>query len=138
LSERGLTADQFTVCAVRSADVPMYLSAADAGIAFYKPTLSRLATSPVKLAEYLACGLPVVINAGVGDSDTLIGNERVGAVVKRFEEAEYRKAISTIDGMVCVAGRQRARQVAERLFDVRGVGVERYARLYEKLLDGAN
>jgi glycosyltransferase involved in cell wall biosynthesis len=138
MSERGLSADQFTVCAVRPADVPMYLSAADVGVAFYKPTLSRLATSPVKLAEYLACGLPVVINAGVGDSDTLVCNERVGAVVRRFEEAEYREAISTIDGMVCLAGRQRARQVAERLFDVRGVGVERYARLYEKLLDGAN
>jgi glycosyltransferase involved in cell wall biosynthesis len=116
----------------------MYLSAADVGIAFYKPTLSRLATSPVKLAEYLACGLPVVINAGVGDSDTLISTERVGAVVRRFNETEYREVLSTIGGMVCTEVRQRARSVAEKFFDVRRVGVERYARLYEKLLDRTN
>jgi glycosyltransferase involved in cell wall biosynthesis len=138
MSERGLSANQFTVCAVRPLDMPMYLSAADVGIAFYKPALSRLATSPVKLAEYLACGLPVVINAGVGDSDTLISTERVGAVVRRFDETEYREVLSTIEAMMSGEARQRARKVAEQFFDVRRVGVERYARLYERLLDRAN
>ena len=138
MSERGLNTDQFTVCAARPLDVPMYLSAADMGIAFYKPTFSRLATSPVKLAEYLACGLPVVINAGVGDSDTLISAERVGVVVRRFDETEYREVLSAIGGMVCTEARQRARKVAEQFFDVRRVGVERYARLYERLLDRTN
>jgi glycosyltransferase involved in cell wall biosynthesis len=138
MSERGLNADQFTVCAARPLDVPMFLSAADVGIAFYKPALSRLATSPVKLAEYLACGLPVVINAGVGDSDTLISTEGVGAVVRRFDETEYREVLSTIVAMLGVEARQRSRKVAEQFFDVRRVGVERYARLYEELLDRAN
>jgi glycosyltransferase involved in cell wall biosynthesis len=138
MSERGLNADQFTVCDVRPLDVPMYLAAADVGIAFYKSALSRLATSPVKLAEYLACGLPVVINAGVGDSDTLISAERVGAVVQCFDETEYREVLSTIEVMMCTEARQRARKVAEQFFDVRRVGVERYARLYERLLDRAN
>jgi glycosyltransferase involved in cell wall biosynthesis len=138
MSQRGLNAAQFTVCAARPLDVPMYLSAADVGIAFYKPALSRLATSPVKLAEYLACGLPVVINAGVGDSDTLISTERVGAVVRRFDETEYREVLSTLGAMVCTEARQRARRVAEQFFDVRRVGVDRYARLYERLLDRPN
>ena len=88
--ERGVDADRFSARAVAPAEVSSYLSAADAGIAFYKPTLSRLATSPVKVAEYLACGLPVIINAGVGDSDTLISEQRVGAVVTDFNEAESR------------------------------------------------
>ena len=30
--------------------------------------------------------------------------------------------------------RRRAREIAERLFDVRRVGVQRYARLYENVL----
>ena len=34
--------------------------------------------------------------------------------------------------------RKRSREVAEELFDVRKVGVERYARLYEKVLASAN
>jgi hypothetical protein len=34
--------------------------------------------------------------------------------------------------------RRRTREVAERLFDVRRVGVERYTRLYENVLDTGN
>jgi glycosyltransferase involved in cell wall biosynthesis len=135
MSERGLNANQYTVRAVASAAVPSYLCAGDLGIAFYKPTFSRLATSPVKVTEYLACGLPLVINAGIGDSDELITREGVGALVNDFNEPEYARAISTIEDFVrqAVQTRQRTREVAERLFDVRTVGVERYSRLYERV-----
>ena len=136
MSERGLDSNQYTVRAVASAEVPSYLCAGDAGIAFYKPTFSRLATSPVKVAEYLACGLPLVINAGIGDSDALITREGVGALVNDFNEPEYARAISTIENLVRQAAetRKQSREVAERLFDVRTVGVERYVRLYERVL----
>ncbi|MGA9995358.1 MAG: glycosyltransferase family 4 protein, partial [Pyrinomonadaceae bacterium] len=134
MRERNIADEKYSVRAVAPADVPSYLSASDAGIAFYKPSLSRLATSPVKVAEYLACGLPVIINAGVGDCDTLIARENVGALVQDFNKAEYAKAASTINGLLSDAPktRQHTRAVAERLFDVRTLGRERYTRLYEK------
>jgi glycosyltransferase involved in cell wall biosynthesis len=138
MSERGLKSNQYTVRAVASAEVPSYLCAGDLGIAFYKPTFSRLATSPVKVSEYLACGLPLVINTGIGDSDALITREGVGALVADFNESEYARAVSTIETFVRdpAETRRRTREVAERLFDVRKVGVERYARLYEAVLEG--
>lgn len=134
----GIAGSNYTVRAVTPADVASYLSAADAGIAFYKPGMSRLATSPVKVAEYLACGLPLVINTGIGDSDALITREKVGALVTDFNETEYAKAATTIEGLRedQVETRARIREVAERLFDVRTVGVERYARLYQAVLNG--
>ncbi len=137
MSERGLSASQYTVLRAASADVPSYLSASDAGIAFYKPGFSKLATSPVKVTEYLACGLPFVINAGVGDSDELVTRERVGAMVRDFNAEEYARVA---EGWMHVmedkeGARQHAREVARRLFDLRGVGLERYARLYEEVLE---
>src|SRR5687768_7432269 len=36
---------------------PSYLSAADAGLSFIKSCFSKIASSPTKNAEYLACGL---------------------------------------------------------------------------------
>jgi glycosyltransferase involved in cell wall biosynthesis len=133
---RGLCEDTFTVRAARPAEVASYLSAADAGLAFIKPCFSKLASSPTKTAEYLACGLPVVLNAGVGDSDALVTRERVGALVENFSGEEYRRAARTIDAMLRDrdATRAHARAVAERLFDVHRTGLERYARLYEKVL----
>jgi glycosyltransferase involved in cell wall biosynthesis len=126
-------------CAVRSvqpADIPSWLSTSDAGIAFYRPGISRLGTSPVKVSEYLACGLPVVINAGVGDSDTIITDEKVGALVAAFNPEQYNLAWNEIAQLTANPEemRLRAREVAQRLFDVRGVGLERYARLYEDVL----
>jgi glycosyltransferase involved in cell wall biosynthesis len=138
MSDRGVNSNQFTVLNVRPAKVASYLSASDVGIAFYKPTFSRLATSPVKVSEYLACGLPVIVNAGVGDSDKFVAAQKVGGVVKDFEEGDYERALVTIENLLAGNVRERARTLAENCFDVRRTGLERYARLYEKVFDLAN
>lgn len=133
---RGIGEDKFTTRAARSEEVAAYLSASDAGLAFIKPCFSKLASSPTKTAEYLACGLPVVLNAGVGDSDVLVTRERVGALVGKFSVEEYRRATNVVAAMLGEreATRSHSREVAERLFDVRRTGLERYARLYDKIL----
>jgi glycosyltransferase involved in cell wall biosynthesis len=122
---------------VQSGDVSSFLSASDVGVAFYRPGISRLGTSPVKVSEYLSCGLPVIINAGIGDTDRVIAQEDVGALVRDFNDEEYAKAASTIFRFIDhpEQTRSHAREVGERLFDLRGPGIERYARLYEALLN---
>jgi glycosyltransferase involved in cell wall biosynthesis len=136
MSGRGIEPSNYTVQSVAGCDVPSYLAAGDAGLAFIKPCFSKLASSPTKNAEYLACGLPLIINAGIGDSDALIMSEKTGALVSEFTDAEYEKAFARIEDLARNSEdtRRRARGVAEKLFDVRGVGVERYARLYERVL----
>src|SRR5712671_6415476 len=135
MSDRGVNLNQFTVRNVQTAEVAGYLSAADVGIAFYKPTFSRLATSPVKVSEYLACGLPVIVNAGVGDSDAFVAAQNVGAVVKDFNEDEYVRTLATIDTLLAGGIRERSRTVAKTYLDVKSIGLERYSRLYEKVLN---
>jgi glycosyltransferase involved in cell wall biosynthesis len=139
MNKHGITTDRYSVVNASPADVPAYLSSADAAVAFYKPALSRLATSPVKVAEYLACGLPIVLNTGVGDSEELITCEGVGALVHDFNEAEYSAAAKSIASFIAEreATRKRSRAVAERLFDVGNVGLTRYAKVYEELLENA-
>lgn len=132
---RNITADNFSVLAVASAEVPSYLAAADAGLAFIKRCLSKLASSPTKNGEYLACGLPLIINAGVGDSDSLIDDWNAGVLIKDFTDEEYGTAIIKLEEMVAHPDvRQRARMVAEQLFDLNTIGVERYSGLYERVL----
>ena len=136
MRERGIDRQYYTVRAAPSAEVASYLSASDAGVAFIKPCFSKLASSPTKTAEYLACGLPLVLNAGVGDSDLLVTRERVGALVEDFNASEYSRAASVVASMSerHDETRRHAREVVERLFDVRTIGLERYARLYEEVL----
>jgi glycosyltransferase involved in cell wall biosynthesis len=136
MADRGFSKDDFQIISALPADVPSYLSAADAGLAFIKNCFSKQASSPTKYAEYLGCGLPLVINAGIGDSDALIDDEKVGALVRRFDQEEYARAAAAVEVMTreVAQTRQRTREVAERLLDVRRVGRERYVELYEQVL----
>ncbi|MBA2703362.1 MAG: glycosyltransferase family 4 protein [Blastocatellia bacterium] len=132
----GLSESDYTAMSVSSRDVPSHLSASDAGLAFIKPSFSKQASSPTKYGEYLACGLPLIINAGVGDSDDLMMTEGIGVLVGEFNESEYTRAALALNALTKQPSetRKRTRGVAEKLFDVRGVGVESYARLYETIL----
>jgi glycosyltransferase involved in cell wall biosynthesis len=140
MRERGIADRDFSVIETSSTEVPSYLSAADAGLAFIKPCFSKLASSPTKYAEYLGCGLPLIINADIGDSDSLITREHAGVLVSDFSAEGYRKAIDAFTEFVNrpEETRRRSREVAKRLFDVRRVGVERYATLYEQVLESSN
>jgi len=134
MKSRNVPADRFSVLSVQAREVPSYLSAADAGLSFIKPCLSKIASSPTKNAEYLACGLPLIINACIGDSDALVNEWKAGALLEDFTEAEYARVGTLIQTMAAQPDvRTKARAVAERLFDLQTVGVERYAALYERV-----
>jgi glycosyltransferase involved in cell wall biosynthesis len=60
---------------VPSEDVPIYISAADLGLALIESTFSTRAASAIKTAEYLLCGVPVVSTSGIGDIDSQLSDE---------------------------------------------------------------
>ncbi len=119
-------------------EVPRWLAQADAGIAFYKPGPSVIGRYPTKIGEYLACGIPAVVNRHVPDATQLLEQHRVGTVIDRFEPEAFRLAAERLrelwrDGEEL---RHRCRRVAEERLSV-SVGVERYRQLYESLGRGS-
>ncbi|NQS99800.1 MAG: glycosyltransferase [Candidatus Omnitrophica bacterium] len=131
---KDLNLGDFTISEASHQEIPGYISDCDAGIAFYKQTFSRLGCSPVKFAEYLACGIPVVVNSGIGDTEEIVSLNRIGAVAKEFSENCYQQAIERLlelksEGLPL--GR-RCRAVAEREFSLEG-GIEKYRNIYKGL-----
>lgn len=136
MNARSVRVESYSVRSAAAAEVPSYLSAADAGLAFIKRCVSKLASSPTKNGEYLACGLPLIINAGIGDSDALIDEWQAGVLIEEFTETEYAGAGEHIEVMVAEPdARDKARRVAEQLFHLENVGGERYASLYDRVLN---
>src|ERR1043165_10179492 len=132
MAARNIGKDKFSVLAVASAEVPSYLAAADVGLAFIKRCVSKIASSPTKNGEYLACGLPLIINAGVGDSDLLINEWKAGVLLEDFGEEDYLKAAQEIEMIVGDSDvRNKARSVADKVFNLETIAGERYASLYE-------
>ena len=118
-------------------DMPGLLATGDGAVSFIAPCFSKIASSPTKIAEYLAVGLPVVMNQGVGDGDELVREVPavVGAGALGPEEIE-----GAAERLLALASRERealqaaARQAAMARFSLAAVGVPRYRRIYEQLL----
>ena len=62
-------------------DVRRHLSACDAGVIMRHDTMVNNVASPIKVAEYLACGLPVIMTQGIGDYSEDLVRERVGLLL---------------------------------------------------------
>jgi glycosyltransferase involved in cell wall biosynthesis len=131
-----LADNSVTIDKVRHSDVPAYLSAMDAGLIFIKSCFSKTASSPTKFAEFLACGIPVVVNSGVGDMDGIIRREKVGVIAEGFSRESYRAAAEALKGLLEEGGalKRRCRGAAENIFSLDG-GCRQYEKVYRELID---
>ena len=132
--DRAIEDKDYIILNVAFDDMPKYLSLADAGLFFYKPTFSRLANSPTKLGEYLASGLPVILNKNIGDTENLVKTNRVGVVIEEFGPGDYSRAVDDLLLMLQDKPnlRRRCRQTAERFLSL-DYGVEKYWKTYSNL-----
>jgi glycosyltransferase involved in cell wall biosynthesis len=114
--------------------VPAYLAAADAALAFIRPTYSKISSSPTKIGEYLAAGLPVVTGRGVGDVDGLLEGSGTGIVLDDFGDASMDRAAEALGAAIGDPEQAaRARRCARDELSLRDVGIPAYERLYERL-----
>jgi glycosyltransferase involved in cell wall biosynthesis len=120
-------------------EIPRYLKAADVAVSLIKPCYSKQSSSPTKMAEYLAAGLPVICNAGIGDTDEQVETDRVGVLLREFNEAAYTRALAEVGALARDTDTAaRCRASAARRFDLATVGGARYLRLYQRLLADAH
>ncbi len=106
------------------------MASADVGVALYRRTRSAAGCSPVKVGEYLACGIPVVVSAGIGDCDELLPRWRVGVVVASNAWDEAIEALEALRQDADLP--RRCHAVAEQFFNVEH-GAVMYRQLYQHL-----
>ena len=134
LAASGVPADAFAVRRVAPAEVPAVLAACDAGLSFIKPCFSKRSSSPTKVGEYLAAGLPVVSTAGIGDCDRMLEGGR-GVLLETLDDAAYRRAARDLYLLLeDPATPRRCRAFAEAELSLERAGAPRYAAVYERLL----
>lgn len=134
IAAAGLDPACVEVLAADHRDMPSLIARMSAGAALVKPAYSKIASAPTKVAEYLACGIPVLGNSGVGDVEPLLEGRRVGVSVDSFDEVQLRSAVARLAELILdkeTVG--RCRTAVEELFSLEG-GVAEYRRIYRSLL----
>lgn len=132
LAARNIPDNTINVQPARRNDLPRLLAQHDASLFFIKPVFSKQASSPTKQGELMAMGIPVICNAGVGDTDEIIEKYHSGYLIKEFTTEEYQKAVQVIDEIIRLP-RLQIIHGADEYFSLEK-GIERYASVYAGLL----
>ena len=83
--------------------------------------------------------MPVVSNAGIGDTDDILQREMVGVVVQQLTEDGYHQAISQLlELMTTRELSERCRSVAHKYFDLDTIGGPRYCAVYRHLMENSS
>jgi len=129
----GVPADAVTIKSVSFDEVPGEINELDAGIFFLAPSVARQGISPTKLGEFLACGVPCLTNAGVGDFDGMISQSGAGVILREFTAESRRQAVAEL---LDVAARpdigERCVAAAHKYFNLES-GIGTYSRIYGSL-----
>lgn len=110
-------------------EVPLHISLFNESIFFIRPSYSKKASSPTKQGEIMVMGIPLICNAGVGDTDAIVTRYESGTVINEFSQSAYEEAVRkgiSYDKSKTVEG-------AKEYFSLE-TGVERYARIYGELI----
>lgn len=111
-------------------EMPKYLSAADIGIIFREQHIVNRVASPIKFAEYLACGLPVISNDGVEQIVDVVQTYGVGTIVTNLDELDE-KIINDLRKI----NRQNIASIGQRLYGIQS-NASLYISQYKILLKG--
>lgn len=133
--ECAVPLDNVTIRPLPPAEVPAAIGQADIGLCMIAPSQAKIASSPTKLAEYLACGRPVIATRGCGDVEADIAHHEVGMTIDPAGRGEDAAAVAAVWRMLDSDAdlSRRCRRVAEEEFSL-SVGVSRYHAAYERVL----
>ncbi|MCB9189495.1 MAG: glycosyltransferase [Flavobacteriales bacterium] len=103
--------DCLTIKCVDHKEIPKYLSAADIAFTTYKRTATSRFLSPIKVGEYLASGLFVVMVDGVGDDADRVEASNVGILMSNLNNFDELYGNFTEENAILYASQFRSRSL---------------------------
>lgn len=127
---------KITLKKVDSAEVPLYLNAADLAFALRQPSFSMQGVAPIKLGEYLLCGLPVIASKGIGDTEKILENfENCYLYDHQIDIEEQLPKITAFAENAIFADRIEIRENAKQFFSLEAAA-KSYIGVLEKIKNG--
>ncbi len=129
--QKNIDNKKIIICKAERAEMPYYLSLSNISLFFIKPAYSKKASSPTKMGELMAMGIPFISNSGVGDIDSLVEENNIGIIVRNQDEASYHEAVKHIPALM-EQNPERYKSIAKTKYSLE-TGVAAYYEIYHKL-----
>jgi glycosyltransferase involved in cell wall biosynthesis len=127
---RNLSLDSFIIKEASRQQVPLLLKASDINVSFIKPVYSKMSSSPTKLGEVLAMGIPVITNEGVGDVKEIL--EKIGGgLVLNFNSINWKEVVATIPQLLTFNENAISQKTNEILS--LSLAIKKYLNVYKKI-----
>lgn len=138
LQQQGLQEHEFLIVAGHSlADVSYYLQRGDYAVFSYRGINGRIEEAisrtviAIKTGEYLACGLPLIVNRNAGAAADLVEKNGVGVVFTPGDAAAIVAGVASIEREYAAVAR-KCREVALEYFDYEK-NSQKYREIYRAL-----
>jgi len=129
--ELDLNTELIKIIGVNRTELPAYLGILNLSVFFIKPVFSKFASSPTKQAELMSMGIPVVCNAGIGDTDSIIRQYEAGICIENTSEDELIKAVHATNALINL-NRERIIFGARQYFSLQN-GVNTLNSIYQQI-----
>jgi glycosyltransferase involved in cell wall biosynthesis len=126
--------DRLEIQSATPSQMPEIVQLHTVSVMFFTGGLSKLGSSPTRMAEVLGCGRPVVANPGVGDVEQVISQHRVGVLARGSSPVEMDACVAELFSLLKDSQlAHRCRRTAEELFSLE-TGTAVYRQLYADIL----
>jgi len=133
LRSAGIDQARISIGGVAPDEAPAVMAGLTAGVMFFESGLAKRASCPTRMGEFLASGLPVVANEGIGDVAGVIRKYDVGVIMTENSPEAAAAALDALDALLRDPElAARCRRAAEEQFAL-ARGVETYDWLYREV-----
>ena len=134
----GIPSQRLVLTQAEFEHMPAYIRLMDLGMFFIRVCFSKRGAAATKLGEFLACGVPVIINDGIGDSGCIVRRHSVGVVLANTTIEGFESSLTAVREVLRDPEiGKRCREVAQRYFDL-DAGVRQYHELYAELISAGD
>jgi glycosyltransferase involved in cell wall biosynthesis len=116
-------------------EVPLELASHDLGLILIAGTLGLAASSPTKMGECLACGLPVVAEETIGDAADILLKGGVGCLIDSSRSDSWDEVVRSALELCDNPGIRQKTAAAARRHYALSAGIQRYAEAYRNCLN---
>ncbi len=87
----NISTEDYLITSAKYSEVSSYLNAADIGVLLRERHIVNKVAAPVKIGEYLCCGLPILVSPDIGDSESQIRGYGFGAIIQDDHQKTMKK-----------------------------------------------